>query len=163
SRSASADMLHLMLRQRVNDRLPRLLPDDVQVAHKTGNLPGVVNDVGVLYGPKSTVAVAALVSDTTDETAAATAIAQIGLAAGTQSGDPTSVARATPAHPHASARRGARADGGSCRCCPADVSADGRSNGACHRRGDDRANHRDQCADKRAGHAPTDHTAHLSA
>jgi len=78
---ASADMLHLLLRQRVNDRLPRLLSDDVQVAHKTGNLPGVVNDVGVLYGPHSTVAVAALVSDTTDETAAATAIAQIGLAA----------------------------------------------------------------------------------
>jgi beta-lactamase class A len=81
SPAASADMVHLMLRQRVNDRLPRLLSDDVQVAHKTGNLPGVVNDVGILYGPNSTVAVAALVSDTTDETAAATAIAQIGLVA----------------------------------------------------------------------------------
>jgi beta-lactamase class A len=81
SPAASADMLHLLLRQRVNDRLPRLLSDDVQVAHKTGNLPGVVNDVGVLYGPHSTVVVAALISDTTDETAAATAIAQIGLAA----------------------------------------------------------------------------------
>src|SRR5579864_112958 len=83
SPSASSDMLHLMLRQRVNDRLPRLLPDDVQVAHKTGNLPGVVNDVGILYGPRSTVAIAALVSDTTDEVAAATAIAQIGLVANT--------------------------------------------------------------------------------
>jgi beta-lactamase class A len=81
SRSASADMLHLMLRQRVNDRLPRLLSDNFQVAHKTGNLPGVVNDVGILYGPRTTVAVAVLVSDTSDETAAATAIAQIGLAA----------------------------------------------------------------------------------
>jgi len=45
STAASADMLHLLLRQRVNDRLPRLLPGDVQVAHKTGNLPGTVNDV----------------------------------------------------------------------------------------------------------------------
>jgi len=81
SPAASADMLHLLLRQRVNDRLPRLLPDDVQVAHKTGNLPGVVNDVGILYGARSTVVVAALVSDTTDETAAATTIAQVGLAA----------------------------------------------------------------------------------
>src|SRR5262249_49408287 len=44
SSAASADMLHLLLRQRVNDRLPRLLPDEVQVAHKTGNLPGTVND-----------------------------------------------------------------------------------------------------------------------
>jgi beta-lactamase class A len=78
SPAASADMEHLMLRQRVNDRLPRLLPDDVQVAHKTGNLPGVVNDAGILFGPNSTVVVAALVSDTTDETSAATAIAQVG-------------------------------------------------------------------------------------
>jgi beta-lactamase class A len=81
SRAASADMVHLMLRQRVNDRLPRLLPDDVQVAHKTGNLPGIVNDVGILYGPNSTVAMAALVSDTTDETAATNAIARLALAA----------------------------------------------------------------------------------
>jgi beta-lactamase class A len=81
SRAASADMLHLMLRQRVNDRLPRLLPDDAQVAHKTGNLPGIVNDVGVIYGQKSTVAIAAMVSSTSDETAAATGIAKLGLAA----------------------------------------------------------------------------------
>jgi beta-lactamase class A len=81
SASASADMVHLLLRQRVNDRLPRLLPYDVQVAHKTGNLPGTVNDVGIMYGSSSTVAVAALISDTTDEAGAATAIAQVGLAA----------------------------------------------------------------------------------
>jgi beta-lactamase class A len=87
SRTASADMLHLMLRQRVNDRLPRLLPYEVQVAHKTGNLPGVVNDVGVLYGPTSTIAIAALVSDTSDETAASNAIAQVALVAYTYFAD----------------------------------------------------------------------------
>ena len=81
SPAASADMLHLLLRQRVNDRLPRLLPSTVQVAHKTGNLPGTVNDVGVLYGPSSTIAIAALVSDTPDEAAAATGIARAALAA----------------------------------------------------------------------------------
>jgi beta-lactamase class A len=81
SASASADMLHLLLRQRVNDRLPRLLPTDVQVAHKTGNLPGTVNDVGIVYGPSSTVAIAVLISDTSDEAAAATGIARAALAA----------------------------------------------------------------------------------
>jgi beta-lactamase class A len=81
SAAASSDMLHLLLRQRVNDRLPRLLPDDVQVAHKTGNLPGTVNDVGVVYGPSTTLAVAALISDTSDEAAAATGIARMALAA----------------------------------------------------------------------------------
>jgi hypothetical protein len=81
SPAASADMVHLLLRQRVNDRLPRLLPYDVQVAHKTGNLPGTVNDVGIVYGQSSTVAVAALISDTTDEAGAATGIARVALAA----------------------------------------------------------------------------------
>jgi beta-lactamase class A len=81
SPAASADMVHLLLRQRVNDRLPRLLSDDVQVAHKTGNLPGTVNDVGILYGRSTTIAIAALISDTTDEAAAATGIARAALAA----------------------------------------------------------------------------------
>jgi len=79
SPAASADMLHLLLRQRVNDRLPRLLPDEVRVAHKTGNLPGVVNDVGILYGPTTTVGVAALISDTSNEAAASSAIARAAL------------------------------------------------------------------------------------
>ncbi|HEY3057998.1 MAG TPA: serine hydrolase [Chloroflexota bacterium] len=83
SPNASAEMVHLLLRQRVNDRLPRLLPNDARVAHKTGNLPGVVNDVGIIYGPTSTVAVAALVSDTSNEAAAAAAIARVALVAHT--------------------------------------------------------------------------------
>src|SRR5215207_2867067 len=83
SASASSEMVHLLLRQRVNDRLPRLLPDGVRVAHKTGNLPGIVNDVGLVYGQNSTVAVAALISDTTDEAAAAAAIARLALVAHT--------------------------------------------------------------------------------
>jgi hypothetical protein len=77
SSSASAEMLHLLLRQRVNDRLPRLLPDGVRVAHKTGNLTGTVNDVGLLYGENSTVAVAVLISDTANDATAATAIARV--------------------------------------------------------------------------------------
>lgn len=81
SAGASADMLHLLLRQRVNDRLPRLLPEGVRVAHKTGNLPGTVNDVGVVYTPSATVAIAVLVSDTSDEAAAASGIARAALAA----------------------------------------------------------------------------------
>jgi len=103
SPAASADMIHLLLRQRVNDRLPRLLPAGVEVAHKTGNLPGTVNDVGIIYGPTTTLAVAALVSDTTDETAAATGIAQAALAAYTYFADqPERTSR--PTMPRAPAR-----------------------------------------------------------
>jgi hypothetical protein len=92
SASASADMVHLLLRQRVNDRLPHLLPNGVAVAHKTGNLPGTVNDVGIIFGPSSTLAVAVLVSDTTDETAAASAIATLALAAFTYFEDQPAIA-----------------------------------------------------------------------
>jgi len=83
SQAASAEMVHLLLRQRVKDRLPRLVPDSVRVANKTGNLPGVINDVGLLYGPSSTVAVAALISDTTNDAAATAAIGRVALAAHT--------------------------------------------------------------------------------
>ena len=103
SPAASADMLHLLLRQRVNDRLPRLLPNDVQIAHKTGNLPGTVNDVGILYGPSSTVAIAVLISDTTDETMAATGVARVGQAAYEYFGDLAEVA-GRPTIPRAPSR-----------------------------------------------------------
>jgi beta-lactamase class A len=33
-------------------RLKRFLPPDVKVAHKTGTLPGVVNDAGIIFTKK---------------------------------------------------------------------------------------------------------------
>ncbi len=48
---ASAAMLDLLARQEVNDRLPRLLPRGTRVAHKTGDLPGLTHDVGLVYAP----------------------------------------------------------------------------------------------------------------
>lgn len=40
--------LQALERQQFNDGLPSLLPDEVIVAHKTGELPGVRHDVGVI-------------------------------------------------------------------------------------------------------------------
>jgi len=51
SPDASERMIDLLLRQRVNDRLPALLPDGVQVAHKTGESEDVRNDGGIIRGP----------------------------------------------------------------------------------------------------------------
>jgi beta-lactamase class A len=48
---SSAEMLDLLSRQQINDRLPRLLPRNTRVAHKTGELPGLTHDVGVIYAP----------------------------------------------------------------------------------------------------------------
>ncbi|MPZ15849.1 MAG: hypothetical protein GEU73_15745 [Chloroflexi bacterium] len=79
--AASAEMVDVMARQRVNDRLPLLLPDSTVVAHKTGNLPGVVNDVGIVYTPETTFIIAVLIDGTANEQAAAEAIADLALIA----------------------------------------------------------------------------------
>lgn len=45
-----ADLLTALDNNLRNQRIPAQLPDDVLVAHKTGSLNGVVNDVGVVRG-----------------------------------------------------------------------------------------------------------------
>ena len=50
SPSASEQMIDLLLAQASDDRLPALLPAGAQVAHKTGELPGVRNDGGIVRG-----------------------------------------------------------------------------------------------------------------
>jgi beta-lactamase class A len=77
SREASADMIHLLARQRVNDRIPRLLPAGTIVAHKTGNLPGVVNDVGIVYGVEEIFVVAVLADGTRNDGEAARITAEL--------------------------------------------------------------------------------------
>ena len=61
--SPNREMLNLLLADQVNDRLPALLPDGTPVAHKNGELDGVVNDAGIVYGPKSAYAIAVLSKD----------------------------------------------------------------------------------------------------
>lgn len=58
SRAASDAMLAILLKQQLNDRLPRYLPPGTRCAHKTGTLPGIRNDSGIIYaGPDAHVAV----------------------------------------------------------------------------------------------------------
>ena len=52
--------LQALERQQFNDGLPSLLPDEVIVAHKTGELPGVRHDVGVITGTNGRQAVVAV-------------------------------------------------------------------------------------------------------
>jgi beta-lactamase class A len=52
-RAASDAMLDLLKRCRTGEnRLRGLLPRDTEVAHKTGTIGGVVNDVGIIYLPR---------------------------------------------------------------------------------------------------------------
>jgi len=43
-----------------NFRIPLRLPDETRVPHKTGSLPGVANDAGVIFGDRTDLAVAFL-------------------------------------------------------------------------------------------------------
>lgn len=47
---ASCDaMLEILLKQQLNERFPRYLPDGTRCARKTGSFVGVRNDAGILY------------------------------------------------------------------------------------------------------------------
>jgi hypothetical protein len=71
-------MLALLRAQTENDRLPKLLPPGVVIAHKTGELDDVRNDAGVIFTPRGPVICAVLTNDQSDVDAATTAIAQEG-------------------------------------------------------------------------------------
>ena len=49
NRAACDQMLHILLQQQLNQRLPRFLPEGTPVAHKTGTLSGIRNDSGIIY------------------------------------------------------------------------------------------------------------------
>ena len=49
--TSCAVMITILKRQQVNDRIALFLPRSIEVAHKTGELPGIRNDAGIVYGP----------------------------------------------------------------------------------------------------------------
>lgn len=50
---ASQEMKKLLLEQKVNDRIPKYLPQTVKIAHKTGELKNLRHDAGIVFGRKS--------------------------------------------------------------------------------------------------------------
>jgi len=53
SQQASEEMEKLLFAQQVNDRIPKYLPQDVKVGHKTGELDTIRHDAGIVLGKKS--------------------------------------------------------------------------------------------------------------
>lgn len=49
SRKASAEMLEILKMQRMNDKIPYLLPKEVPIAHKTGEDAGISHDMGIVF------------------------------------------------------------------------------------------------------------------
>ena len=69
SAAASDRMLARLERQQINDRLPAQLPPGVVIAHKTGNLGGVMHDAGIIYTKTGPRVVVAMTWDAPDEDA----------------------------------------------------------------------------------------------
>ncbi len=55
-------MLDILARQQIRDKLPFYLPEETVIAHKTGTLPGVEHDGGILYLTDGPYTVAVLTS-----------------------------------------------------------------------------------------------------
>ena len=62
-------MIKRLERQEINDRIPAQLPEGTIVAHKTGNLAGVVHDAGIVFTPLGARVLVAMTWDTDDDVA----------------------------------------------------------------------------------------------
>ncbi|WP_163970438.1 serine hydrolase [Oceanobacillus halotolerans] len=83
SDDSKASILRILKHQQFNTKLPGLLhqkdiPGSLVMAHKTGELPGVEHDVGILEYKEEKVYIAVLLSDLSSNCDGQKAIAQIG-------------------------------------------------------------------------------------
>lgn len=74
SREATIDILK---RQKYNTIIPLHLPEETEVAHKTGSLRGIRNDVGIVYAPTGPYAIALMAKELTDEVEGARRLAEL--------------------------------------------------------------------------------------
>lgn len=69
---ASSKLLwDLLLAQRINTRLPQQLPDNIRVAHKTGDLAGILNDAGIVLAHNGSYVIVLMSEDVTSTLAVA--------------------------------------------------------------------------------------------
>lgn len=47
----SREMINILKRQELNDRIPKYLPEKIDIAHKTGELGGNKHDAGIVFSP----------------------------------------------------------------------------------------------------------------
>lgn len=78
SAEASRQMIDILLDQRFREIIPARLPDNVRVAHKTGNINGLRHDAGIVFLPDGRTYVIVLLSkNLSDETAGMDAMARV--------------------------------------------------------------------------------------
>ncbi len=72
SPGASQQMIDILLHQQFNKIIPAKLPADVKVAHKTGNITGVLHDSGIVFLPNGHKYILILLSKNIDSEETAT-------------------------------------------------------------------------------------------
>lgn len=80
SPQAAAQARTILLGQQFNAGLPARLPDETLVAHKTGNLPGLLHDAGWIEHPRGRVIVVAFTDGLVNDGDGTVALAAIGEA-----------------------------------------------------------------------------------
>ncbi|RXT06551.1 serine hydrolase [Ammoniphilus sp. CFH 90114] len=53
SKDCSDDIIDILLKQQLRQRIPRLIPYGTKIANKTGSLATIVNDAGIVYMPEN--------------------------------------------------------------------------------------------------------------
>jgi beta-lactamase class A len=65
NQQASGEMLDILKKQKVKDRIPRLLPRGLDIAHKTGSLRDTISDVGIVFAPQGDFIICVMTGDIT--------------------------------------------------------------------------------------------------
>jgi len=81
SPEASDEMIAVLKRQKVNDRIPRMLPNGLVIAHKTGLLKDTVSDCGIVYTPKGDFVICVLTAEIRSFRSAKTFIGRVAASA----------------------------------------------------------------------------------
>jgi len=71
----SSEMITLLKKQEFDDRIPKYLPEDIEIAHKTGELLGAKHDAGIVFRENGDYIIVVL-SQTENEAEAAEKIAE---------------------------------------------------------------------------------------
>ena len=77
SPESDKEMMNLLLAQQRNTKLPALIPKGIKIAHKTGELGGTENDVGIVFGPKTDYIICVMSNELKNTEDARTRISQI--------------------------------------------------------------------------------------
>jgi beta-lactamase class A len=77
SKPLTAEVLDILSRQQYREKIPLLLPEDLQVANKTGEVTGVRHDVGIVFLQDNPYVLSLMTKDVADNLEADRTIAEI--------------------------------------------------------------------------------------